>query len=195
MGEWPLQHYQTFYSTLRGSLRYKLGTVPWGFLSLNRHPIITMKHLQFHPLLCCQSLYQPTPLSHLYLNQPFSPLDLHQPAPIRYLNLNHSLMIIEVQLILVKFYIEPERFCGAPKIAFEATILCNIFSEQEAMKWLRTFQDKSSCTYRVTRGTKTTGSILIYKTVRYCQHFREGGRKEGRKKYISRQGTYRRFLL
>lgn len=30
-----------------------------------------MKHLQFHPLLCCRSLYQPTPLSHLYLNQPF----------------------------------------------------------------------------------------------------------------------------
>jgi len=29
---------------------------------------------------------------------------------------------------------EPERFCGAPKIAFEATIFCNIFSEQEAMK-------------------------------------------------------------
>jgi len=74
---------------------------------------------------------------------------------------------------------EPERFCGAPKIAFEATIFCNIFSEQEAMKWLRTFQDKSFCTYRVTRGTKTTGSILIYKTVRHCQHFR---------KYISKQG-------
>ena len=30
-----------------------------------------MSHLQFHPLLCCRSLYQPTPLSHLYLNQPF----------------------------------------------------------------------------------------------------------------------------
>lgn len=47
------------------------------------------------------------------------------------------------------------------------------------MKWLKTFQDKSFCTYWVTRGTKTTGSILIYKTVRHCQHFR---------KYISRQG-------
>jgi len=56
---------------------------------------------------------------------------------------------------------------------------CNIFSEQEAMKWLRMFQDKSFCTYRVSRGTKTTGSILIYKTVRHCQHLR---------KYISRQG-------
>ena len=65
------------------------------------------------------------------------------------------------------------------KIAFEAIIFCNIFSEQKAMKWLRTFQDNSFCTYRVTRGTKTTGSILIYKTVRHCQHFR---------KYISRQG-------
>ena len=47
------------------------------------------------------------------------------------------------------------------------------------MQWLRMFQDKSFCTYRVTRGTKTTGSILIYKTVRHCQHFR---------KYVSRQG-------
>ena len=44
---------------------------------------------------------------------------------------------------------------------------------------LRMFQDKSFCTYRVTRGTKTTGSILVYKTVRHCQHFR---------KYVSRQG-------
>jgi len=32
MGEWPPQHYQTFYFTLRGNLRYKLGTVPWGLL-------------------------------------------------------------------------------------------------------------------------------------------------------------------
>ena len=54
-----------------------------------------------------------------------------------------------------------------------------IFSEQEVMKWLRMFQDKSFCTYRVTRGTKTTGSVFIYKTVRHCQHFR---------KYVSRQG-------
>ena len=74
---------------------------------------------------------------------------------------------------------EPEKFYGAPKIAFDATIFCNIFSEQEVMQWLRMFQDKSFCTYRVTRGTKTTGSILIYKTVRHCQHFR---------KYVSRQG-------
>ena len=74
---------------------------------------------------------------------------------------------------------KPENFCGAPKTAFDATIFCNIFSEQEVMKWLRMFQDKSFCTYRVTRGTKTTGSILVYKTVRHCQHFR---------KYVSRQG-------
>ena len=37
---------------------------------------------------------------------------------------------------------KPENFCGAPKIAFDATIFCNIFSEQEVMKWLRMFQDK-----------------------------------------------------
>ena len=40
-------------------------------------------------------------------------------------------------------------------------------------------QDKSFHTYRVTRVTKTTGSILIHKTIRHCQHFR---------KYVSRQG-------
>ena len=74
---------------------------------------------------------------------------------------------------------KPENFCGAPKTAFDATIFCNIFSEQEVMKWLRMFQDKSFCTYRVTRGMKTTGSILVYKTVRHWQHFR---------KYVSRQG-------
>ena len=74
---------------------------------------------------------------------------------------------------------KPEIFCGATKLAFDATIFCNIFSEQEVMKWLRMFQDKSFCTYQVTRGTKTTGFIFVYKTVRHCQHFR---------KYVSRQG-------
>ena len=75
--------------------------------------------------------------------------------------------------------LEPETFCGASTQTYTTTLFCKITTEQEALEWLETFQTQSLSTYRVTRGTKTSGSILVYKSVRHCQHYRKFTPKQG----------------
>ena len=54
-----------------------------------------------------------------------------------------------------------------------AILLTDVQSETEATQWIQEFYDHTSTTYRITRGTKTKGKRLLYKTVRHCQHKRK----------------------
>ena len=50
-----------------------------------------------------------------------------------------------------------------------------------ATQWLQEFFDHTKTTYTVTRGTKTSGKRLLYKSVRHCQHKRKPSNKTVKK--------------
>ena len=56
------------------------------------------------------------------------------------------------------------------EVAFSATLNVNLTTLEEAMKWISALESHTSSTFRMTRGNRTTGARIIYKTDRHCQH-------------------------
>ena len=85
-----------------------------------------------------------------------------------------SIIPSQYSYFLESFELLPKRnFLGAPLQCFKATFYVNVDSEAKARQWLAEFEQVSQSTYRILGGSKTTGSIIIYKTVRHCQHYRK----------------------
>ena len=62
-------------------------------------------------------------------------------------------------------------FVGAPSTCFQSKFYINVQTEDAAR--LTKFEQKTHTTYRILKGSKTLGSILLFKTVKHCQHFRK----------------------
>ena len=58
-----------------------------------------------------------------------------------------------------------------------AVFLPNVNSQTGATQWIQDFYDRTKTTYRTSRGTKTSGKRLLYKTMRHCQHKRKHSNK------------------
>ena len=67
--------------------------------------------------------------------------------------------------------------------AFTATIYVDTTSESEATKWIVDLENYTATTFRITRGTKTTGQRILYKTIRHCQHKRKKSKKHHEDKF------------
>lgn len=64
-------------------------------------------------------------------------------------------------------------FLGAPSAFFKTKFYIKLDTEAAARQWLQKFEDKSHTTYRILKGSKPAGSIIVFKTVKHCQHFRK----------------------
>ena len=64
-------------------------------------------------------------------------------------------------------------FLGAPTACFKTKFYIKLDTEVAARQWLQKFEDKSHTTYRILKGSKPAGSIIVFKTVKHCQHFRK----------------------
>jgi len=85
-----------------------------------------------------------------------------------------SLLPREYSYHLKTFEEMPKKdFLGAPAECFQAKFYIKLETEEEACQWLIEFQQKSQTTYRILKGSKTRGSLLDFKTVRHCQHYRK----------------------
>ncbi len=58
-------------------------------------------------------------------------------------------------------------------LSFSGTFLTNSTSKDSAVKWISEFQENTKTTYRITRGVQSKGKIIMYKTMRHCQHKRK----------------------
>ena len=56
---------------------------------------------------------------------------------------------------------------------FETKFYIKLDTEVAARQWLQKFEDKSHTIYRILKGSKPAGSIIVFKTVKHCQHFRK----------------------
>lgn len=65
------------------------------------------------------------------------------------------------------------NFLGAPSVCFKAKFYVKLDTEAAARQWLQKFEDKSRTTYRILKGCEPAGSIIVFKTVKHCQHFRK----------------------
>jgi len=59
-------------------------------------------------------------------------------------------------------------FIGAPAEYFKAKFCIKLESEEAACKWI---EQKSHTTYRILKGSKTKGGLILFKIVRHCQHY------------------------
>ena len=50
-------------------------------------------------------------------------------------------------------------------------------SPDDAMQWIGDMQARTKTTYRVTRGVKTKGKKIVFKTIRHCQHKRKATKR------------------
>ena len=64
-------------------------------------------------------------------------------------------------------------FLGARAAYFKTKFYIKLDNEAAARQWLQKFEDKSHTTYRILKGSKPAGSIITFKTVKHCQHFRK----------------------
>ena len=64
-------------------------------------------------------------------------------------------------------------FLGAPTQFFKAKFYIKLYSEKAACNWITDFEQKTQTTYRILKGCKTTGSLVLFKTIRHCQHYRK----------------------
>ena len=64
-------------------------------------------------------------------------------------------------------------FLGAPAECFRAKFYIKLETEEAACNWIADFQRTTQTTYRILKGSKTTGSLVCFKTVRHCQHYRK----------------------
>ena len=69
--------------------------------------------------------------------------------------------------------LQNSSFLGAPAACFKAKFYIKLDNEAAARQWLQKFEDKSHTTYRILKGSKPAGSIIVFKTVKHCQHFRK----------------------
>lgn len=53
---------------------------------------------------------------------------------------------------------------------FSLRVMINVVDEYAVNKWLKEFENHNSTTYRVTRGSKFKGKLVLYKTERRFQH-------------------------
>ena len=65
------------------------------------------------------------------------------------------------------------NYLGAPSVCFRAKFYVKLDTETAARQWLTRFEQTSHTTYRVLKGSKPAGSIIQFKTVKHCQHFRK----------------------
>ena len=103
-----------------------------------------------------------TPPSKRSVGNKTLPTQLQQVLPLGY-----SYLISEFEVL------PNEKFCGAPESSFSTRLYVNVSNEADAQKWLNDLQTQTRTTYRVTRGSRVKGSVLVYKTERHCQHFRK----------------------
>ena len=103
-------------------------------------------------------------------------------APALHLETSSTMLPKDLQSIIpsqYSYFLEsyeslPKRdFLGAPLQCFKATFYVNVDSEATACQWIAEFEQASQNTYRILGGSKTMGSIIAYKTVRHCQHYRK----------------------
>ena len=64
-------------------------------------------------------------------------------------------------------------FLGAPSACFKTRFYIKVDTESAARQWLQKFEEKSRTTYCILKGCKPAGSIIVFKTVKHCQHFRK----------------------
>ena len=64
-------------------------------------------------------------------------------------------------------------FLGAPAECFRAKFYIKLETEEAASNWIADFQQTTQTTYRILKGSKTTGSLILFKTLRHCQHYRK----------------------
>ena len=64
-------------------------------------------------------------------------------------------------------------FLGAPTECFKAKFYIKLETEEEACNWIADFQQATQTTYQILKGSKTTGRLVSFKTVRHCQHYRK----------------------
>ena len=69
------------------------------------------------------------------------------------------------------------RQLDGQQVAFDAKFYIDVNTEIGAKKWMCEFEEKTSTTYRITKGTKTLGKKVLYKTVRHCMHKRKKSNK------------------
>ena len=69
------------------------------------------------------------------------------------------------------------RQLDGQEVAFDTKFYVNVNTEIGAKKWMREFEEKTSTTYQITKGTKTLGKKVLYKTVRHCMHKRKKSNK------------------
>lgn len=65
------------------------------------------------------------------------------------------------------------NFLGAPAECFRAKFYIKLETEEAACNWIADFQQKTQTTYRILKGSKTAGSLIHFKTLRHCQHYRK----------------------
>lgn len=76
---------------------------------------------------------------------------------------------------VIETYEQKEKmtFNGAPSFCFNAVILINLDTDSQAHTFLEKMMEHSSCTYRVTRMTKTGMKRVAYKLKMHCQHHKK----------------------
>ena len=94
--------------------------------------------------------------------------------------LKHSEIPLLVSQIFPKEYtyiFDDFRSIASGSLSFKTTVYVNIRGEEKAKEWISNFEDSTNTTYRITRGTKTKGTRLLYKSCRHCQHKRKKNKK------------------
>ena len=102
---------------------------------------------------------------------------------VSWLDLHPSLQMMlppdEWKVDIRNWKLEKMSFNGAPTFSFNAVIRISlIFDESNARSFLQQMMEHSSCTYWVTRTSKTAMKRIAYKLEMHCQHFKKAPSKK-----------------
>ena len=67
----------------------------------------------------------------------------------------------------------PKVTLGAPAECLRAKFYIKLETEEAACNWIAAFQQTTQTTYQILKGFKETGSLICFKTLRHCQHYRK----------------------
>lgn len=100
-------------------------------------------------------------------------------VPIKQITMHSQLPPAVSELLPVNYTYILETFTqlDSHHVAFDTKFCVNIKTEIEAKQWISEFEHSTDTTYRITKGTKTLGKRILYKTVRHCQHKRKKSNK------------------